>query len=342
MSELVIREVDPHDDADLATWHGVNDAVEVHELGDHAVFWTLPELRISMRAARKDRRDLLYLGELDGRAVAAGSAGLPLLDNVAAADIAVSVLPECRRQGHGTRMLEHVERVATDLGRTRFDAMSSWPYDGPPDGSGTSGVEFGTTHGYAFGIGDVQRELRLPVDEAVVARLAAEAAPYHPGYELRTWVGAVPDAWVEGWLGLAASLVVEAPTGNSEYEEETTDVEAFRMREAILEQQQRTKFNCLALDGAGRVVAYTDLVVLGTDPRWVMQWGTLVHRDHRGHRLGMAVKAANLLALLRSGTDLTGRRLVTWNAEVNDHMIGINHALGFVPTARGAQLQKKV
>jgi GNAT superfamily N-acetyltransferase len=341
MSELRIDQVDPFDEDAVAAWLEAEREVQTHELGDHAVVWSLREMLVALREPRKHRRVMLFAGTLDGRVVAPGSVQLPQLDNLSAADIGVGVVPDLRRRGLGTRMLGHLEQVARDHGRTRFDAMTAWPYDGPSDGTGTPGVEFGRVHGYVLGIGDVQRELQLPVDEALVEKLAVEAAPHHAGYELRTWQGRVPDELIDGWLGLSATLVTEAPTGDAEYEEETTDVEAARMQEAVTEKQGRVKWNTAALDRDGRVVAYTDLVVTSDSP-WVMQWGTLVHRDHRGHRLGMAVKAANLLGLLRSGTDLTGRRLVTWNAEVNDHMIGINQALGFVPTARGGELQKKV
>ena len=62
-----------------------------------------------------------------------------------------------------------------------------------------------------------------------------------------------------------------------------------------------------------------------------MQWATLVHRDHRGHRLGAAVKVANLRRLQRERPDLT--EVVTQNAEVNAQMIGINARLGFEPVA---------
>ena len=341
MSQMTIRQVDVRDDGDVAAWQATAAAVEAHEIGEHAVAWTLPELLVALREPRKDRVWLQYLGEVDGEVVAFGGAGIPLLDNLTSAEVGVGVLPEHRRRGYGSQLLAYVEQVAADHDRTRLDAMVSWPYDGPGDGAGTPGVEFGRVHGYSLGLGDVQREMALPVDEDLLERLAAEAAPRHTAYELRTWAGAVPDDLVQGYLELDASLTNEAPTGDNEYEDPSTDLEAFRMREAILEKQQRTKFSCVALDGDGTVVAYSDLVLVGHDPRWVMQWGTLVHRDHRGHRLGMAVKTANLLAMQRSGADLTGRYVVTWNAEVNDHMIGINEELGFVKAARCGELQKK-
>ena len=95
--------------------------------------------------------------------------------------------------------------------------------------------------------------------------------------------------------------------------------------------QGRTKFTTVALVRRGEVAAFTDLTTVHETTR-VYQWGTLVRRAHRGHRLGLAVKIANLR---RSSASADVRRLVTWNAEVNDHMIGINHRMGFrAPLAR--------
>lgn len=342
MSELQIREVDRDSDDDLRAWRDICALAEESIVGDHSVMWSIPELEVIWREPRKHRRDLFFAGELDGRIVAAGSVGLPVLDNLNAAEVGVSVLPEVQRRGLGSQMLAHVETVAAEHDRNRLDAMAAWPFDAPADGSGSPGVEFGRVHGYTCGLSEVQRELPLPVDDALLEQLAAEAAPYHQGYEIRSWPGRVPDELIQGWLDLSATLVTEAPTGDNDHEEETTDIEAARIQEGVLEKQGRVKFNTAALDADGRVVAYTDMVLPGSDQRWVFQWGTLVHRDHRGHRLGMAVKAANLLGMQRSGNDLTGRRIVTWNAGVNDHMIGINERMGFRPTARGGELQKKI
>lgn len=54
---------------------------------------------------------------------------------------------------------------------------------------------------------------------------------------------------------------------------------------------------------------------------------TIVDPAHRGHRLGLLVKLANLSFVLEKEPQL--RTLDTWNAAVNDHMIGINEAIGF-------------
>ena len=89
----------------------------------------------------------------------------------------------------------------------------------------------------------------------------------------------------------------------------------------------RTRLSTFAIDGTGTVVAYTDLVLPPEPNVDVWQWGTLVHREHRGHRLGTAVKVRNLQQLAATGA---GRvRVLTCNAETNHHMVDINVRLGF-------------
>ena len=85
--------------------------------------------------------------------------------------------------------------------------------------------------------------------------------------------------------------------------------------EALLARQGRRKYNTVALDEHGDVVAYTDIATTVHEPGRAYQWGTLVRPDARGHRLGLAVKVANLRLLAAQRPDLT--ELTTYNAEVN-------------------------
>ena len=62
--------------------------------------------------------------------------------------------------------------------------------------------------------------------------------------------------------------------------------------------------------------------------------------DHRGHRLGMLIKAANL-RLLRAESPRT-RWLNTWNATSNTYMISINEALGFRPVDSWGEWQREL
>lgn len=338
---LDIIPVDPFDEDAVVAWVKLNTDVVRHEIGDSGAMWTAPEMIATLQDPPKNRHELLFHGRVDGALVATGWITLPMLDNLTSADLYVAVLPEHRRRGLGTEMLAHLEQVCAERGRTRLDAITDWPYDGPPDGAGAPGVEFGRVHGYAFGLGDVQRELQLPADDAVLAALGAAAAPHHADYELRTWSGPIPDDLVQSYLELSSTLATEAPTGEMEREDETVDVDAHRSAERVLAEQKRVPWHTVALDAEGRVVAYSDLVVPGTDPRWIYQWGTLVARAHRGHRLGVAVKVANLRAFQAAHPE-DRRRIITWNAEVNEHMIAVNEQMGFRATARGGQLQKKL
>ena len=339
MSTLEIVEIEPGDDARLRAWADVTAASLRHEVGAAATPWAAAELAEVVGQDDGLRRDSFHLGLLDGEPVAAGWLALRLLDNLDGAQVDVHVLPDRRRHGYGGRMLDHLEQLAGAAGRSRFDAGAHWPYDGPPDGAGTPGIGFAVARGYRFGIGEVQRELDLPVADEVLAGLAAAAAPHHASYRVEAWQGPVPDELVESWLAVWSTLPTEAPTGDSEKEDDTADVAAFRAAEAVQARQGRRSWHAVALTPEREVVAYTELVVPSYEPDVVFQWGTLVRRDHRGHRLGTALKVANLRALQREA-DVAGRRLVTWNAEVNAPMIGINEVLGFVPRARSAELQR--
>jgi RimJ/RimL family protein N-acetyltransferase len=198
----------------------------------------------------------------------------------------------------------------------------------------------GAATGFGLALSEVQRELPLPVADEVLAGLADDAAPAHAAYTLRSWSGPVPDELLHGWAEITSTLATEAPTGDLELEPEAVSTEAVREREATIARQGRTKYNTVALSASGEVVAYSDLATTVHEPGRAYQWGTLVHRAHRGHRLGLAVKVANLRLLQRERPDVT--RLTTYNAEVNAHMIGVNEALGFRPVARLGDFQKKL
>mgnify|MGYP002653344585 CR=1 FL=1 len=65
-----------------------------------------------------------------------------------------------------------------------------------------------------------------------------------------------------------------------------------------------------------------------------------MHGGHRGHGLGLRVKAVNLLALREAVP--TVRRVHTWNAGENAHMLAINTALGFRPVSLEGVWEKRM
>jgi hypothetical protein len=81
----------------------------------------------------------------------------------------------------------------------------------------------------------------------------------------------------------------------------------------------------------------TELV---TTPELAMQGGTLVLPDHRGRRLGMGVKVANLRELRAAFPSCA--EVVTGNAGVNAAMNAVNDRLGFRVVERCLEMQKRL
>lgn len=339
MIGLRIAPVDPFDDAAVDAFYDVYLAAE-RVNGDAAAPWMREEVRVDLQDPPARRRLEAFAGSVDGRVVAVGMVSTPLADNLERAMLAVHVLPEVRRRGHGSAMLAHLESAARERGRSVLGGEASWRYEAGSAGRGEPAPEFAAARGYDLALGDVMRVLSLPVDEATLEHLATEAAGHHRGYRLRSWVGPVPDDLLEGWARLYADLVVEAPTGELQVEAEAADPALVRADEEKLARMGRTKLNTVALAPDGEVVGYTDLATTVHEPGRAYQWGTLVRREARGHRLGVALKVANLRLLQREAPEIT--HLTTYNAEVNEHMIAVNELLGFRPVARLGEFQKRL
>ncbi len=334
-----VHELDPFDAAAFEAWHRAYLRAQA-TLGDAATPWQLEELRALLQHGGTASWAGGWSAVRDGATVGAGFLRTPLLDNRELAEVDVHVDPDHQRSGIGTVLLAHLEDQARRRGRTVLTGLVGWRWEHGPLGDGAAGPAFARAHHFDLALSEVQRELRLPVEEAVLTRLGEQAAPAHAAYTLRSWTGPVPDELVEGWARLTSTLVTEAPTGDLVVEQESSSVAAVREREAVLARQGRTKHNTVALSATGEVVAYSDLATTVHEPDRAYQWGTLVRPDHRGHRLGVAVKVANLRLLQRAQPEVV--RLTTYNAEVNAHMIAVNEALGFRPVARLGDFQKRL
>ncbi|GAA1534147.1 GNAT superfamily N-acetyltransferase [Microbacterium ginsengiterrae] len=337
MLELTL--VDAYDDEAVDRWWDIYAAAERADRGADTAVWTRNESRHELRQRSRTVERRAYLALSDGVVVGSGRLALPLRDNLRTASLGVHVAPDMRRRGTGSEVLAALESAAGAAGRDILTSTASWPYDAGLDGTGVPGREFARRHGYALALGDVQSRLRLPVDDDLLGALAADAAAHSTGYALRSWIGSVPQPLVHGWAELDAAVETEAPVGDLDLEPGTVDVDAVRADEALLARQNRRSFGTAAVDASGRVVAYTQLVVSGDDGN-AYQWGTLVRREARGHRLGMAVKVANLRMLQEQASCV--RSVYTYNAGVNEHMLRINRRLGFVPSEHMGEFQKKI
>ncbi|SDB83971.1 Acetyltransferase (GNAT) family protein [Sanguibacter gelidistatuariae] len=277
--------------------------------------------------------------------------------NTHLAAVSVSVDPAYRRQGIGSALLVAAEEAAAERGRTTviLDSAHNREVSAddpralvPPTGSGRISPDdpaaiFALSHGYTLEQGERYSILHLPLeDPELVDRLHAEAAAAAgDAYRILTWTDRCPDELVDQYAALATRMSTAIPVAGLDVVEDPWDAARVRDHERTLAETGRGYVLCAAEHVAtGELVAYTEIVVAVDYPEMTFQDDTLVLTGHRGHRLGMLLKTANLNSLLRlrPGT----RRIHTWNAEENEHMLAINVALGFRPTGVVGLWQKKL
>jgi len=331
-----IRQLDVHDDAQFHDFYLTRREALLYQRPDAPV-WSEREAQVMFRREELTE-DWRAFGAYDGdRMVGAAEFILPLLDNTDKAYLEVQVGPANRRRGIGSKLLSHVVELAEANGRKVLLGDSNIPLD---QRETHPYVRFADKNGFSTASVEVERELKLPVSDEQLTEWEQEAAPNHVDYQIQTFVDDLPEHLLESFCYLSNQLALDAPTGDIDFEPEGMTPEAFRVRLAKVKEQGRTVFETLAIDGSGQAVAQSTLAVPSDDPLRVHQWGTLVHRDHRGHRLGLAVKAANLHAVQRA---FPGRRKVcTSNSEDNDHMVAINVTMGFEPVELLVEFQRKL
>ena len=324
-TRLPVSRIDVHDDAECAAAYAVVRASQDHErpwndtdsYEPTAAEWRFddPSERSEMWAVR------------DGETViGVAQAWLPLLDNVDKMWFHVHVHPDHRRRGAGTALVERILQRARDEGRREVLTEALVPATSTGDHpyerfAGATGLEVAST--------DRVRLLALPLPPGRLESLAGDARPrWADAYRLETHVNGLPDALVAGYCRVSNQLGVDAPSGEVDFEAESLDPETYRQYLELGRRQGRTRLTTVAVERrSGTVVAYTDLILPSGAPSHAWQWGTLVDREHRGHRLGLAVKVANLQRLQ---ADHPERTIVgTGNDETNSWMVGINEALGF-------------
>ncbi len=262
-------------------------------------------------------------------------------DNQDKAWMELDVHPEARRQGVGSMLLARVLDGATSEGRETLVAGTHLP-DDRPDHPHRLFLEH---HGFALGSLVTLSHRHLPVsartlDSLDPARDGWVGAPGEPtAYRLVTVAGELPPELAQVYCDLANHLDLEAPTGEIDYETGSLTPDKLACQLEHERSIGQSRIITLAVhEATGAGVAYTELVLSQSTPRTVQQWGTLVHREHRGHRLGMAVKVANLRQLQHCAP--TRGFVEAGNAKINTWMVAINEQLGFQPVEGYALYQR--
>jgi len=133
-------------------------------------------------------------------------------------------------------------------------------------------------------------------------------------------------------------FIEEIPLGDLDFRPQAWTPERLREREARRAKQRRELLTVVALAPSGEVAGYTNLALSPHAPRLADIGDTLVLPDHRGHRLGLALKVLlhQQVRALHPGAEL----IATGNATTNRWMSDVNEQLGYRPVDRILELQK--
>ncbi|WP_406331910.1 GNAT family N-acetyltransferase [Streptomyces sp. NBC_00203] len=263
----------------------------------------------------------------DGRVVGALRLALPDGADVARVD-QLLVAPGLRRRGIGRALYERAVGIAAGHGRSALAAtvVEALP-GGPARDAGPAAFAAAVGASRASVPAGVHQWLDLGAHDPLTA-----GVPEVPeGYALVTWGTVTPDEYAVRVSLLEQSLGDEAFEEVDEEREVGTSY-AREFETMRVGRGRRAYHTGVVHEESGRLAGYTSVSKTTGNPSYALQGMTVVHRGHRGRRLGMLLKLANLEYVLRHEPEV--RLVETANAEDNHAMIAVNSSMGFVPYER--------
>jgi GNAT superfamily N-acetyltransferase len=324
--------------ADFIATVDVRNAAEVRGYGTPDVEYPVDELFPHWHDPYELKR--LWAARRDGRIVARALLEWQL-DSTEVGWVTLQVHPDHEGIGIGGALHAVIEQVAREHGFERLVLYAVSPQGGgeqvvPPTDAGSvpvanREVRFLLDRGWRLEQVERGSRIPLPVDAGgLAARRAAAGHAAGPDYRVHTWSGRTPERWLDDQAHLNTRMSTDAPTAGLEEPEDVWDAERVREYDARAGDTTRLLLTAAAEHlPSGRLVAFTQLAVPRTLARPVSQEDTLVLREHRGHRLGMLLKVANLQHLEQTAPGHPS--VLTWNAEENRAMLDVNEAVGFAP-----------
>ncbi|PPF80860.1 N-acetyltransferase [Pseudoclavibacter sp. RFBJ3] len=288
---------------------------------------------------RRDGRLIREHGRLVGRVLF----DFPLTEDVEMAKMMLEIHPDARGRGFGAAAYEVGELAVRDAGRSE---IRTWVVHremaGPriPSPSGVGDIpaldpaaQMLLRRGFELGQVERMSVLELGAEHDDALRALRDGAREAAGAEYRcvSWSYPTPDEFIDGYAALKARMSTDAPQGDLVEDEQEWD--ARRVREELeataIARGDSVLVGAVQHVPTGELVAFSELQRMDDGTRRADQEDTLVLREHRGNRLGMLVKAENLLAWRAMHPDV--ERVYTYNAEENRPMLNVNEALGFRP-----------
>jgi GNAT superfamily N-acetyltransferase len=288
-----------------------------------------------------NRPTRMFVARDGGTVVASGHFELQA-DEPDTALLMLQVPPEVEGRGIGRALADALEAAVAEEGRRKIiayapeadfggDRLASPTWFGSvPANSRTT--RFAQARGYALRQVNRYSRIAFPVS-GVVAQLAAAIERSGPDYRLHSWLGRTPERWLDDVALLITRMSTDAPDAEVGTPEDVWTAERLAAEDARKERDDPRRFVTTAVEHVptGRLVGFTEYSVPPQAERAASQYATLVLREHRGHRLGMLLKIANLAYLEQMAPGHPSA--TTWNAEENRPMLDVNEAIGFVGVA---------
>ncbi|SFR22204.1 Acetyltransferase (GNAT) domain-containing protein [Lentzea waywayandensis] len=255
-----------------------------------------------------------WLVRRDGLVVAAVTVAFPEEENAHIALTTVTVHPRLRRQGIGTSALRAL--LPELMGRGR-GVVEAWQL-----------LKGGAGERWALEIG-FQPAKSMELQALVFAQTdsARWKAKAPAGYRLERWVGAAPDHLVSSYAAAHAAMD-DAPIGDSDFKSVQWSAARVREIEADLRSREIERRVVVAVhEQTGEVVGLTEIELYPNRPAVAMQGDTAVVADHRGHGIGLWIKAHMVCWLIEERPVL--QRVHTGTHTENTHMLKVNEQLGF-------------
>ncbi|GAB2572485.1 GNAT family N-acetyltransferase [Microlunatus antarcticus] len=313
-------EVDPYDDGQLERLTALDELVRVHD-DPEAFVQTVEDHAIELRHGGdlNPSRATLLLDDT-GEVVGAFWIDVPVLDNRHLVEAHLRVRPDRRDEGLQVVVLEELASRTRALGRTTL-----WVGVGADDVRMTALL---AERGFALAARDARRHQVLAhLDAAEIDRLGRDAAGHARDYRLERVDPPYDDAHLAELIP-ATAAINDAPMGDLAFEDEVFDLDRMRDAErARALRGERIRRVVARHRTTGKMAGHTYLAVRPWAPREALQYDTAVTRDHRGHRLGLALKIEMMRWLAE--TEPQVEVVETWNNVDNLPMIKVNEALGY-------------